>query len=66
MTVKRGDTVKCPWAKYGDDTNLTGIVTSVTRGKVVVRWNGDGDVTPEGDESTFIGYMIDQLEKVEA
>ncbi len=51
---KRGDVVRAPWRVYGDDTNLTGVITSVSKKGIRVRWNADGDVTPEGDESLFL------------
>lgn len=65
MLIKRGMTVRCPWREYGDDTNLTGVVLSVARGTVRVRWNADGDVTPAGDESLFPPAMAAALDIVE-
>lgn len=60
--LRTGDTVRAPWCYDGDDANLTGIVIARKNGKVIVRWNGDGTVTPAGDESVFT--FDTQLEKI--
>lgn len=59
-----GDTIRAPWREFGDDKDLTGVVFKRTsRGAISVRWNGDGDVTPEGDESTFGGMTtVERME----
>lgn len=51
--LKKGDVIRAPWREHGDDVNMTGVVFSIRKGLVWVRWNADGDVTPEGTESSF-------------
>lgn len=51
--LKVGSIVRAPWHNDGDDANLTGTVTSIRKGKVTVTWNGDGTVTPAGEESIW-------------
>ena len=51
--ITRGTVVRAPRREFGDDVNLTGVVQSVRKGIANVRWNGDGDITPEGEESNL-------------
>lgn len=51
MTINVGAVIRAPWRHYGDDANLTGSVIRARRDTVIVRWNADGTVTPQGDES---------------
>lgn len=61
--LRKGDVIKAPWREHGDDQNLTGTILSVTKHGVKVRWNGDGDTTPEGDESTL--FLAEKVERAQ-
>ena len=61
MAIRKGSIVRAPWRDAGDDRNLTGVVQSVRKGMARIIWNGDGDVTPAGDESLCAVEILEEV-----